>query len=523
MKLPAESLTKTQKLEEFDAWITPYLGEIRKSVQFTERHAATVRAFDRLCEATNDFAAEEELTHTHLAENIVKFFPGKSKDEVQQILMDLVNTLFLISGKAGNSAKCQFPLFLKTKLKRLTIPRAKFATTNGVQNRMVEQKTLPRTIVISTYMGWVAELSHSPTHQRELIDTFLQFVLNENVYLTQLWSMGRSYALLKPLNRHHELLNPLIVVLVRGAVAAVGGHDPEKIMRDVMKEWGLVEREDFNANDVEITDSGAVKEKLTERQGGKKEKVRSYDFALPYKVAGWTQRLLIQSQYCAGDSGSVSHKTVDQAKASRLETAKKLVNVRFLEYLDGAGFFASLNTDLRTLLDMEDTAGIIQIRSTPIRLRREMQKVGFLTPIEVEHTILIVGNDKHAICESLKAEGYKAKEVNRVIAESVRRGNVEQPDLKHLAIAPSRRDQARRYVLLDITAIAGKTLTLAESTVAGMVMVPGYGPYHGLLSSALREKAEAKVPSLVTDWSVGGVYDADLAFLVGRGYCVVNP
>jgi hypothetical protein len=523
MKLPAESLTKAQKLEEFDAWITPYLGEVRKSVQFADRHAATVRAFDRLCQATNDFASEKDLSHTHLAENLVKLFPGQSVEDVQRILMDLANALFLISGKSGNSAKCQFPLFLKSKLKRLTIPKAKVTKRQGKETHTVEQKAPPRTIVISTYMRWVAELRHSPSDQRDLIDTFLRFVLDEDVYLTQLWSMGRSYALLKPLNRHHELLNPLIVVLVRGAVAAVGGHDPEKIMRDVMKEWGLIEGKDYNSTDVEITDAGAVKEKVPESEGGKKEKVRSYDFALPYKVAGWGQRLLIQSQYYAGDSGSVSHKTVDQAKASRVETAQKLGEVRFLEYLDGAGFFASLNTDLRTLLDMGDTAGIIQIRSTPIRLRREMQLVGFLTPLEIEHAILTAGTEQKKVVAALAKDGYKPKEIERALTAALKHGFHEQPNAKHLGIVPSRREQARRYLLLDMAAIEGRTLTLAESSATGLILVPGYGPFHGLPVAHLRAKAEAKAPSLKPDWSVAGVYEGDVNWLTQRGYAVANP
>ena len=56
--------------------------------------------------------------------------------------------------------------------------------------------------------------------------------------------------------------------------------------------------------------------------------------------------------------------------------------------MDGAGFFASLNGDLKSLLDMADTGSFIQIRSTPLRLRRELQRAGFLTPIEIEHAIL---------------------------------------------------------------------------------------------------------------------------------------
>ncbi len=200
-----------------------------------------------------------------------------------------------------------------------------------------------------------------------------------------------------------------------------------------------------------------------------------------------------------------------------------LLFVRFLEYLDGAGFFASLNTYLRTLLDMDDISGIIQIRSTPIRLRREMQMVGFLTPIVIEHAILQGGVEKKAVIASLKSEEYEVKEIERVVAVAVSRGHIEQSDAAHLAISPSRRAQARRYVLLDMAAIAGKTLTLAESSVAGLVIVPGYVPYHGLESKDLRAKAEAKFPALGIDWSVANVYDEDLGFLVERGYAVVNP
>src|SRR5262245_10642408 len=112
--------------------------------------------------------------------------------------MDLANVLFLITGKSGNSAKCQFHLFLKSNLKRLTFPRAKVTRRGTTATRTVEQKALPRTIVTNTYMGWVAELYQSPADQRDLLDTFLQFVLDEPVYLTQLWCLGRSYALLKP-------------------------------------------------------------------------------------------------------------------------------------------------------------------------------------------------------------------------------------------------------------------------------------------------------------------------------------
>jgi hypothetical protein len=524
MKLPTEALTKPEKLEEFDAWITPSLVDVRRSPQFADRHAASVRAFDRLCEATDNFAREGDLTHGYLADNLVKLFAGRSEDEVKHILMDLANVLFLITGKSGNSAKCQFPLYIKTILKRVTIPKAKVTRRKGEEARSVEQKTPPRTIVTSTYMGWVADLHHSPTDQRDLIDTFLKFVLDEDVYLSQLWSMGRGYALLKPLGRSNELLNPLIVMLVRGSVAATGGHEPERIMRAAMEDWGLAEGIDFNSSDVKLNaELNILEETALEGEAGRREKTRAYDFALPYKVTGWPRKILIQSQYYAGDSGSVSHKTVDQATASRQEATKKLgAGVRFLEYLDGAGFFASLNTDLRSLLDMTDTAGIVQIRSTPIRLRREIQLIGFLTPLEVEHAILIVGTDRKRIAAHLTREGYNAAEVDRCISAAVDRGLLLRPDEDNLDISAARRDVARRYFLLDMTVIAGRTLNIEESSAPGLVFVPGYGPYHGLSAGELQTAAEDRARSLIATWATVGAFAADLAWLAERGYAVVN-
>jgi hypothetical protein len=238
MKLPTATLTTAQKLEEFDIWITPTLGDIRETRQYKNTLAAIVRAFDRLCEATGDFASEAELSHVRLADNLVQLFAGKTRDDVERILNDLASVLFLITGKSDNNSKCQFPLFLKNDLRRDTLPRGKTTTRKSVQAHKVEQVDIPRTLDTDKYMRWVAALHHSAVHQRELIDIFLQFVLNEEQYLAQLWSLGRSYAMLKPLGRSEALLSPLVVFQVRGSVAATGGHEPEKILRQVLTEWG---------------------------------------------------------------------------------------------------------------------------------------------------------------------------------------------------------------------------------------------------------------------------------------------
>lgn len=44
---------------------------------------------------------------------------------------------------------------------------------------------------------------------------------------------------------------------------------------------------------------------------------RKYDFIIPYQSRESGLKIFIQSQFYAGDSGSVSHKVVDQTDSSR--------------------------------------------------------------------------------------------------------------------------------------------------------------------------------------------------------------
>jgi hypothetical protein len=317
-------------------------------------------------------------------------------------------------------------------------------------------------------------------------------------------------------------LSPLIVTLVRGSVAATGGHEPENILRQLMTEWGLAEGTDFNAADVRLNDELHIAREVV--QGSQKVKTRAYDFALPYRVAGRSRSVLIQSQYYAGDSGSVSHKNVDQTTAARRE-AKKTVgdDARFIEYVDGAGFFASLNGDLKSLLDMADTASFIQLRTTPIRLRRELQAAGFLTPIEVEHAILTVGTRRADVVSALAWDGYPPEEIKRAISEAVTRGFLGQPAADQIDLDSARRPQARRYLLLDLAAIRGTALTKGQSTESGYVLVPGYGPFHGIKATDLMDTAKSIAPSLSEDWADDAAFRADLDWLSERGYAMINP
>ena len=106
-----------------------------------------------------------------------------------------------------------------------------------------------------------------------------------------------------------------------------------------------------------------------------RRKTRAYDFVRPFNRPGWEQRIFIQCQFYAGDSGSVSHKNVDQTSTSRIKVRSQCAEPVFVEYVDGAGYFASLNGDLKNLLSMDDTTSFFQTRSAAIRLRREFQRI----------------------------------------------------------------------------------------------------------------------------------------------------
>jgi len=156
---------------------------------------------------------------------------------------------------------------------------------------------------------------------------------------------------------------------------ASGGHEPERMLRELLQEWGLKPDIDFNTSDVVIVDSNHDLD----------AKTRAYDFVIPYKTPGWSEgnwnnRLFIQCQFYAGDSGSVSHKNVDQTRNSRDSISRFVISPLFIEYVDGAGYFSALNGDLKRLLSYKDTHGLIQIKTAPIRLRCYFEKIGFIPP-----------------------------------------------------------------------------------------------------------------------------------------------
>lgn len=507
MKLPNKYLDLTQKLLEFDIWVTPSLGEISDSDKFKEELLKVVRIFDVLEEATNSFESQESCSPRNIAETFAHLISKLDEEERKELLTDLASTLFLVTGRSDNNFKCQFPLYLRDAIGLDSIPQVRG------KKKIISRKPLPRVLKSEDFMKLIAKIS-SEEHEQVLLEQIVSFLLDGEKPSSQFWSIGKSYSLLKEFGKQESLLTPLVIFKVRGSVTASGGHEPEDKLRTLLVEWGLIADVDFNVTDIVVGNNGEDKNKKT----------RAFDFILPYKTSGWDcnwkNRLFIQCQYYAGDSGSVSHKVVDQTQSSRATIKAEIPDATFVEYLDGAGYFSSLNGDLRKMLALEDTNSYFQVRTSPVRLRRSLQELGFITPLELEHAILLTDGCIKSIVKYLAANGYTENEAKRSINNAVQNGSIDTND-DILSIKEGRRSIARKYAILDVAAIYGKEIKFdSKSNISGFFLVPGYGAFYGLGLDDLAAKSIEIFPTLEPELNNTKVFMRDVKSLCEEGFAL---
>ncbi len=513
MKLPSEKHTLEQWLSEFDVWITPALGDIRDSQRFKEELADIVWVFETMGKATNQFETAREVTPSKLSGVFTDAIRGASADLAFKQMNSLAKLLYLVTAKTDNNAKCQLPIFLRQhSVWSGGIPTVK-------RNKLVVSP-VPRVLKADAFMSIVVDLAGHVDQQRKLLEEFVSFILDKEQFTSQLWAVGRSYFALKPMKKEKDLLSPLVVFQIRGSFTSSGGHDPENILRLRMLEWGLLKEEGFNSTDVICNELLCELDPTKFKKIVASGKTRAYDFVLPYKTVSWLPVLFIQCQFYAGDSGSVSHKNVDQTRKSRDSILKLLPSVRFVEYVDGAGYFSSLNGDLKSLLSYKDTNSFFQVRSASIRLRRELQEVGFLTPLEVEQAILRTDGSQDEIHTILSKEGYKKSEIERCLYRMLENESVLRGSNGLLVISDDRRPIVRRYLLLDSTAKHGRPLSGQD--LRGSLLIPGYGPFFGLKLDEAAEVAMREAPILKQDWKQPGEVLKDIRWLCDQGMAMAG-
>lgn len=460
MQLKKHISSEEEKLTEFDIWITPSLGDIRDIEEFQLILSQLEDGFDSLIYYTDGFSCEESCSAYNLSKKIIENIT--SIKDTHNHLSNLINAIFLATGKTDNNIKCQFPIKLHSVYPSGKIPEYKKGKLKEID--------IPRDFNVEKVIKHFSSLLNAPEQLALLLKTYFDILISDKQYEMQLFALGKSYKSLSSSGLGRNLLSTVAIFQSRGSITAKSGHLPEQILRSYMIDWGMVAGSDFNLDDVDINDYLNVTK-------DKSEKSRKYDFVLPYLSKTHGQKLFIQSQFYAGDSGSVSHKVVDQTDASRENTLKKYPQAVFVEYLDGAGYYSSLNGDLKKMLGKKTTKSFFQIKTAPIKLRRELQEIDFITPIEVEHAILVGNKTENAVETYFLEQGYEVNEVKRCLAFCKKEKFIRIKS-SSFSINKDRKDIVVKYFLLDCICNFGHDVDI--STEKGVLFVPGFSSFWGL-------------------------------------------
>lgn len=505
MKLPRIQKNIEGMLSEFDLWVTPSLGDIRDTDQFNDVIIKLRDGMEILSAITDSFYNVDDCSAHRISEKLVERISGMALLDATTLLNNAISVLFLVTGKTDNNIKCQFPLYLS---QQIGINRYPY-----IKNNLLAYKAVPRVLTAESIVKTLASLTRYPNEQQSLTEIYLKLILSDKEYSKQLWSIGHSYTMLKQIGAEISLITSLAIFMSRGSITATTGHDPEEILRARMVEWGLIANEDFNTQDISVASL------LGDINADANIKKRKYDFIIPFTSREEGAKLFIQCQYYAGDSGSVSHKNVDQTSSTRAATKLKYPKAVFIEYLDGAGYYSSLNGDLKRILFLPDTKDFFQIRTAPIKLRRELQEIEFLTLMEVEHAILISGSDRITITQYLCEQGYSIAEIDRCINRSISAGLLLINENK-LSIIENRKPVVRRYCILDSIILFGHPIPADQIT--GNIFVPGLNIYWGLPQNELFKAVLLNVPFLKEEW--GNIEEAfnDLQWLIDNKYVITK-
>lgn len=357
----------------------------------------------------------------------------------------------------------------------------------------------------------ILQLSEKPDMQEIFLESYIHLIISDEQYANQLWCLGRAFCTQRETDNEDAFLSPMVIFQSRGSITATQGHIPENRLRSYMTDWGLEANTDFNLQDVEI---GEILDGI---EVDSKIKKRKYDFVLPYRSKESGKKIFIQSQFYAGDSGSVSHKVVDQTDSSRSVTLKKYPQAVFVEYLDGAGYFSSLNGDLRKMLAKPTTKDFIQIKSAPLKLRRELQEICFLTILEIEHAILMTDGKRTNVVKLLLKDGYSEEEISRVMDQALAKNKI-QAESDSLILDKERIEIVRKYCLLDVIANYGKPIPIDKQK--GVLIVPGYSMFWGMPQADVIRKALEIASSLSMLWNKQTDAFDDIQWLLEKGFVI---
>lgn len=483
MWLPRTPLSHEEIIEEFDQWVTPVFGTIRSS----ERFQTELSSLQMLVESIASVVLEEGCTHDEAIKfELTRQLREQNKHIAKSRLLAVINSIYLVTAKTDNSVKCQYPIYFRRRHGKQYLYIQRKQIKRGPAPSVVTAAQIVNTAIAVRELDFVAA--------NELLLDYVNFLLDDDSSYKQFVALIEAYIHVDNLEytTGRDLLAPMVSFQVRGSVAASGGHDPEEMVRTYLESWGLQAEAHFNQNDVTAADLNNWLISHQDVSGGRRwveassEKQRAFDFVIPFRATGFDRRIFVQSQFYAGDSGSVSHKNVDQASKARAYAADIFSDARFVELVDGAGYCASLGGDLAHLLFAADTADFVQLRSIPVRLRRILQESGIVVPLDIallvcqsELTIEDLRN-KLANLGIMQADGWIKYAVDKMWVARERSGLLE--------VQESRKQIVSEYVLLD-------TIVERGSKISGpgeYLIVPGYGKDFGVRANKSWEGDDLK-------------------------------
>lgn len=471
MWLQRRALSHDEIIAEFDQWVTPSSGHLRE----TQKFQSELESLEMAVNGVVSVRLEDDLTHLDALKALVMHHLNvpESASAKSQIAA-IINTLFLVTTKSDNAIKCQYPIYFRERY-GATYPNLvrRVLCYRGIPD-VVKSQDIISVAVRVREVNWDVSL--------KLILDYISFLLRDEIDRDQFVALIDAYEYIDAQSELSgtDLLAPLVGFQVRGSVAASGGHEPEAALRSYLSSWGLLPDTHYNVRDVVATE---LNNWLFECQGvdsdrnyldSGSDKTRAFDFILPYQLADSSSRIFIQSQFYAGDSGSVSHKNVDQASKARLAAANLFPDARFVELVDGAGYCASLRKDLRHLLFAADTDDFVQLKSIPIRLRRMLQESGVISPLDF--ALIIYRRSTTTLADLFRIERSLTNRIDtRWIEHAIDQKWISISDDKTVSIPPEKVEITRRYNYLE--RVIESCNSIQED--GEYLLVPGFGPNFG--------------------------------------------
>lgn len=510
MLIPSEKLKVDEKIEEFSEWLTPTLQDIRQTEKFSQECENIAKVVTQLAKQVNFSQPEDysdlSLLSKKILSSLIEIAPTddlKTLENFIEIELDtFFNVLFIVTAQTDNNIKNHVALALKEEHEIISFPERKLTKKNcyfelkplkNVLKSYEISKKLTK-LISSLYFSTLYPVLINTNgidlnkYLIELFETYIRLLLTDHQSFLQFFKFCEIFINQYDINPSEAnlFITPLVIFKIRGSITASIGHYPEIFLREQLQLIGLKPNHDFNITDVKILNKSE-----------NNDKTRAYDFILPYNVPGWDWSLFIQSQYYAGDSGSVSHKVIDQTISSRNLTKTKFPDAKFIEYLDGAGYLGALKGDLKHMLSLPDTHSFFQMTSIFVRLRREFQNIGYLTPIELEHAILRTENGLYSqVNRILLAESYSNDEIERCINFCLQH-ELLKLDSDKFILHDDRLQIARRLFMIDLIAIHGNTIRFIDKQQ--VVCIPGYGSSYGMLEKDLTSKLTNSIKYLPVD------------------------